>query len=219
MKVMRALYLNLGVVIAYGALQASEHFKRYDINQPRVSKQPTQRALQYERTQNVNMKARAVNFYNRLKGALGFQPSVQQRPRVHELSKEEFAKPAQDFEIVKEENYLDGQFGIKQLLAKAADKRIGDISYSPSQCWIHRLEVDPEQRKKGAGSKLFKSAVDQMKGCEEIRWWATPDSVPFYRKRGAQKDYYQETGAYQNMILDRTGGKAHIKRHSLDRPW
>jgi hypothetical protein len=59
----------------------------------------------------------------------------------------------------------------------------------------------------------------QMKNCEEIRWWATPDSVPFYRKQGAQKDYYQETGMYKSMILDKTGDRARIKRNLLDRPF
>jgi GNAT superfamily N-acetyltransferase len=199
-------------------MYASEYFKGYDANQPSMRKSSTQRALEYARAQNTNIRSRATNFYNKLKAALGFQPAVQQMSRINELSKEKFAKPAQDIEIVKKEKYYADEYGIKQLLANAAGKRIGDITYSPSKCWINHLEVDPEQRKKGAGSKLFKSAVDQMKDCEQIRWWATPDSVPFYRKQGAQKDYYQESGFYQNMILDRTSPASRIKRNFYDRP-
>lgn len=104
-------------------------------------------------------------------------------------------------------------------MAKAGDKKIGVINFSPSRCWIDTLAIDSEHQKKGIGSKLFKSAVNQMKDCEDIRWWATQDSVPFYRKRGAQKDRYQNASLYQNMILDRTGGRARIKRNRVDRPF
>jgi GNAT superfamily N-acetyltransferase len=241
MKAVRFLHGTVAIIMCC-ALQASEYFRRHNVDQPRIPKQPTQRALEYERAYAADRKERAAGLYNRFKAALGFKPPMQQpRPRVTEyeaavampvmqkferkngkdtrgsVDVEESAKPVQNFEIVKKENYLDGNFGIEQLLANAAGKRIGDISYSPTKCWINRLEVDPEQRKKGVGSKLFKSAVDQMKDCEEIRWWATPSSVPFYRKQGAQRDRYE--GSYLEMLLDRTGGKAHIKRNFLDRPF
>ncbi len=200
-------------------MQASDYFKGYDVNQSQITKQPTQRALEYERAYNKDAKERIAGFYNRLKSALGFKAAVQPRPRIAEYEKAYAAQePAQDIEIVKGSHtgYHDN---LKQLLAKAAGNRIGDITYTPSQCWLNHLEVDPDQRKKGAGAKLFKSAVGQMKDCEEIRWKATSDSVNFYRKQGAQRDAFQRTGNYYNMKLDRTGGKASIKRNMLDRPW
>jgi|GEM_PF-6120442 len=205
MTVTKILYVP-AVFMLCSIVQASEYYKGYDVNQPRVPRQQTQRALDYEHAYNKN--------------ALGFRPAVQQRPRIAEYEAA-FAtqNPVQDFAIVKKENYLGGQFGIDQLSAKAADKTIGEITYSPSKCWINHLGVDLEQRKRGLGSKLFKSAVNEMKDCEKIRWWATPNSVPFYRKQGAQKDYYQETGSYLNMILDKTPPELRIKRNFQDRPF
>lgn len=214
MKVVRILY-GFAVVVGFETLHASEYYHAYDVNQPVMGQ--SKRALEYDRAQNANIRTRATNFYNRLKSALGFQPSVQQRPRINELSKAESAKPEQDIKIEKNENYR--VYGTQELLAKAHDKKIGVITFSPSRCWIDTLGVDPEHQKKGIGSKLFKSAVDQMKNCEDIGWWATPDSVPFYRKQGAQKGRGQQTILYQNMILDRTGGRARIKRNFYDRPF
>ena len=104
-------------------------------------------------------------------------------------------------------------------MAKADGKTIGGITYSPSKCWINHLEVDSEQRKKGAGSKLFKSAVDQMKDCEQIRWWATKSSVPFYRRQGAQRDSFLRAGSYYPMHLDKTAPESRIKRNFQDRPF
>ena len=202
------------IVVACSASQASEYFKRYNVDQPRISKQPTQRAIEYERAYNKDTKERATGFYNRLKAALGFKPSVQPRPRVKDtrssVDVEESAKPVQDLEIVKVKN---DRFGFEKFSARNAGQEIGEITYLPSRCWIGDLNVTEKFQKKGIGSKLFKSAVNQMNDCESIRWWASPNSVNFYQKQGARIDHHSQNSNHcLEMLLDKTNYASRIKR-------
>ncbi len=80
---MNHLFKNIMAVMVCGVVYASEHFEEYDINQPRLSRQQTQRALEYERAYNKDTKERTEGFYNRIKSALGFK-SLVPRPRVAE---------------------------------------------------------------------------------------------------------------------------------------
>ncbi len=91
MKIMRVLG---GLTVAgCSVLYASEYFTGYDVNQPRVWKQPSQRALEYERAYGKNTEGRATGFYNRIKSALGFQSPAQPRARVSEYEKAYSAAP------------------------------------------------------------------------------------------------------------------------------
>lgn len=65
-------------------VRASEYFLSYDVQEPRQWRPQTQRALDYDRAYNTNLKAQASSLYSRFKSALGFQSSSVQRPRVSE---------------------------------------------------------------------------------------------------------------------------------------
>lgn len=83
MKVVRIVCV-LGV-IGFGIVCASEYYHAYDVSQPAMEE--SKRALEYNRAQNANIKARAASFYNRLKAAVGFQSQTQPRARVSEYER------------------------------------------------------------------------------------------------------------------------------------
>ncbi len=173
---MRNLYGIMAVIVC-GALQASEYFKGYDVDQPRVSTQPTQRALDYERAYNKDSKERIAGFYNRLKSALGFKATAP-RPRVAEYeaafspySEQRNApwntpwyetRTYEDPLPYKVKKALDEHQ--KELVARA---RVGDkvVSFEWLPGYIVKLDrkIDSNYLNRIEGAKTFTSAIKEAR--------------------------------------------------------
>lgn len=56
------------------------------------------------------------------------------------------------------------------------------------KCCIIQFAVLKKFQRRGIGTRLFFKAIEHMaqNGCQEARWLALPESVPFYENMGAQ---------------------------------
>jgi GNAT superfamily N-acetyltransferase len=67
------------------------------------------------------------------------------------------------------------------LYSKDKEKYVGFIIYN--DCYIYRMYVLEEYRRKGIGCKLFeKSTKEMFNSCDEINWVGTFESSNFYNK-------------------------------------
>lgn len=78
-----------------------------------------------------------------------------------------------------------------ELYDKGTEKYIASIAYTPSECFILRLIVDEEYRRKGIGSELAKRALEDMRtnhDCREIDLSCfTEDGGKLWEKLGAER--------------------------------
>lgn len=67
----------------------------------------------------------------------------------------------------------------------------GNVAVCEPTGSIECLEVDSRFRRRGIGSCLFQTALDDMRnqGCRHVSWQATQASLPFYASQKAEYSY------------------------------
>lgn len=82
-----------------------------------------------------------------------------------------------------------------EIIGRIEYEMYGNIAVCEPIGSIECLEVDARFRRRGIGTHLFKTALDDMRsqGCRHVSWQATKESLPFYEHQGAQCLYAESS--------------------------